>query len=225
MGAMVTDWGGRSNEFMPQPFGGGGQWDMDAATFSFDLGTALLVVDLQNDFADPRGSLYVRGASQVVERANANVRLATQAGAMIAYSQDWHPAHTPHFAQDGGIWPVHCVAGSWGAQFVPELVVSGAVFRKGTGGEDGYSAFSMRDVATGATTRTGLADALVEAGIGVVVLCGIATDYCVKETALDAVGLGYEVVVLTDAIRAVDVHPGDGDRALQAMRRAGVRCV
>jgi nicotinamidase/pyrazinamidase len=198
---------------------------MDSATFSFNLRTALLVVDLQNDFADPRGSLYVRGASEVIDRANANVRLAKQAGATIAYTQDWHPAHTPHFAQDGGIWPVHCVADSWGAQFVPNLIVDGIVFRKGTGGEDGYSGFWMRDVGTGETRSTGLGDALSQAGVGLVALCGLATDYCVKETALDAIRLGYQVVVLTDAIRAVDLHPGDGERALQAMRRAGVRCI
>ena len=198
---------------------------MDSATFSFNLRTALLVVDLQNDFADPRGSLYVRGASEVIDRANANVRLAKQAGATIAYTQDWHPAHTPHFAQDGGIWPVHCVADSWGAQFVPNLIVDGIVFRKGTGGEDGYSGFWMRDVGTGETRSTGLGDALSQAGVGLVALCGLATDYCVKETALDAIRLGHQVVVLTDAIRAVDLHPGDGERALQAMRRAGVRCI
>jgi nicotinamidase/pyrazinamidase len=198
---------------------------MDSATFSFNLRTALLVVDLQNDFADPRGSLYVRGASEVIDRANANVRLAKQAGATIAYTQDWHPAHTPHFAQDGGIWPVHCVADSWGAQFVPNLIVDGIIFRKGTGGEDGYSGFWMRDVGTGETRSTGLGDALSQAGVGLVALCGLATDYCVKETALDAIRLGYQVVVLTDAIRAVDLHPGDGERALQAMRRAGVRCI
>ena len=198
---------------------------MDSATFSFNLRTALLVVDLQNDLADPRGSLYVRGASEVIDRANANVRLAKQAGATIAYTQDWHPAHTPHFAQDGGIWPVHCVADSWGAQFVPNLIVDGIIFRKGTGGEDGYSGFWMRDVGTGETRSTGLGDALSQAGVGLVALCGLATDYCVKETALDAIRLGYQVVVLTDAIRAVDLHPGDGERALQAMRRAGVRCI
>ncbi len=198
---------------------------MDSATFSLNLRTALLVVDLQNDFAGPRGSLYVRGASEVIDRANANVRLAKQAGATIAYTQDWHPAHTPHFAQDGGIWPVHCVADSWGAQFVPNLIVDGIVFRKGTGGEDGYSGFWMRDVGTGETRSTGLGDALSQAGVGLVALCGLATDYCVKETALDAIRLGYQVVVLTDAIRAVDLHPGDGERALQAMRRAGVRCI
>jgi nicotinamidase/pyrazinamidase len=210
---------------MPRTIGVDGQRDMDSAAFSYNPRTALLVVDLQNDFADPRGSLYVRGANEIIDRANANVRLAKQAGAMIAYTQDWHPAHTPHFAQDGGIWPVHCVVDSWGAQFVPTLIVDGAVFRKGTGGEDGYSGFSVRDVGTGETRSTELGEALSRAGIRLIAICGVATDYCVKETALDAIDLGYEVVVLTDAIRAVDRYPGDGDRALQSMRRAGVRCI
>jgi nicotinamidase/pyrazinamidase len=196
-----------------------------SVALSFDPRTALVVVDLQNDFADPRGSLHVPGAGEVIEPANAGVRLAKQAGATVAYTQDWHPPHTPHFAQDGGIWPVHCVADSWGAQFVPSLIVDGIVIRKGTGGEDGYSGFSVRDVGTGETRSTGLAEALSEAGIGEIVLCGLATDYCVKDTALDAVGLGYQVTVLTHAIRAVDLHPGDGERALEAMRRAGTRCI
>lgn len=191
----------------------------------FGSRTALVVVDLQNDFADPQGNLYVPGGEEVVERANANIRLAEQAGALIAYSQDWHPPHTPHFARDGGIWPVHCVAGSWGARFVPALIVNGAVFRKGTGEEDGYSAFSTRDVPTGETHTTGLDRLLSDAGVRRVVLCGLATDYCVKETVLDAVRLGFEAVVLTDAVRAVDLHPGDGVQALEVMRRAGARFV
>lgn len=198
---------------------------MDDAADLFDARTALVVLDLQNDFADPRGSLYVKDAGEVVERANTYIRLAGKAGALIAYTQDWHPAHTPHFAQDGGIWPVHCVAGSWGARFVPGLTVDGAVFRKGTGGEDGYSGFSMLDVGTGEARATGLRRALSEAGVRRVVLCGVATDYCVKETALDAIRLGFEVVVLTDAVRAVDRDRGDGARALEAMRRAGARCI
>lgn len=198
---------------------------VDGTAISFGPRAALLVVDLQNDFADPGGSLYVQGGEEVVQRANTYVRLARESGAMIAYSQDWHPAHTPHFAQDGGTWPVHCVADSWGAQLVPDLVVDGPVFRKGTGGEDGYSAFSMRDVGSGEITATGLAHALADAGVRVLVVCGIATDYCVKETALDALGLGYEVVVPTDAVRAVDLHQGDGVRALEAIRRAGAHCI
>ena len=144
---------------------------------------ALLVVDLQNDFADPRGSLYVRGGEDIVPLANAHVRRARAAGAMVIYTQDWHPPHTPHFAQDGGTWPVHCVADTWDADFVPDLVVDGPAIQKGTGGEDGYSGFSVRDVETGTITSTELAQLLSAGGVRVIVLCGLATDYCVKETA------------------------------------------
>ena len=127
---------------------------MVTAAFSYNSRTALLVVDLQNDFADPRGSLYVRGANELIDKANAYVRLAKEAGAMIAYTQDWHPADTPYFAQDGGIWPVHCVIDSWGAQLVPTLIVDGVVFRKGNGRGGRLSEFSVRDVGTGETRST-----------------------------------------------------------------------
>jgi nicotinamidase/pyrazinamidase len=184
-------------------------------------GTGLLVVDLQNDFADRRGSLYVDGSEQIVPVANEQVRRAAAGGAAVIYTQDWHPPHTPHFAQDGGIWPVHCVAGTWGAAFVPDLLVEGSVVHKGTGGEDGYSGFSVRDVPTGAVSATRLAELLSAARVRQIVLCGVATDYCVKETSLDAIGLGYRVIVLTGAVRAVDREPGDGERALEAMAAAG----
>ena len=188
---------------------------------AYGPGTVLLVVDVQNDFADPAGSLYVRGGKEVVSVANAQIHRAHEAGAMVVYTQDWHPPHTPHFAQDGGVWPVHCVAGSWGADFVPELVVDGRVIRKGTGGEDGYSAFSVRDVRTGSTSATELGRLLSAADIHVVVLCGLATDYCVRETALDAIGLGYEVIVLRNGVRAVNLQLGDGRRALEVIGNAG----
>src|SRR5688572_16806546 len=99
--------------------------------------TALIVVDMQNDFADPSGALYVRDGEQVVPLVNAEVGRAREAGAFVAYTQDWHPEHTPHFEQDGGVWPVHCVQETWGAQFYPELDIDGPVVRKGTSGEDG----------------------------------------------------------------------------------------
>ena len=185
-------------------------------------GVALIVVDLQNDFADPGGSLYVRGGEEVVPISNAQIRRARDAGAIVVYTQDWHPQHTPHFAEDGGTWPVHCVAGTWGAEFVPELVVEGPVVHKGTGGEDGYSGFSVRDVETGMTSSTELAQLLSAAHVHAIVICGLTTDYCVKETALDAIHLGYGVGVVRNGVRAVNLHLGDGERALEAMRTAGV---
>ena len=116
----------------------------------------LIVVDVQNDFADLRGSLHVAGAEGIVPAVNAQVSLARKAGSPVLYSQDWHPEHTPHFAVDGGAWPVHCVADSWGAKLYPALDVAlGApLIRKGADGEDGYSAFTMRDPETGDSTPT-----------------------------------------------------------------------
>jgi nicotinamidase/pyrazinamidase len=130
---------------------------------------------------------------------------------------------TPHFAKDGGIWPVHCVQETWGAAFHPELRVDAdaIVVRKGADGRDGYSAFSVRDPRSGDVEATQLQSLLHEYGIGRVVIAGLATDYCVVETALDAIRLGHPTVVLLDAIRAVDLQAGDGDRALQRMRDAG----
>jgi len=186
--------------------------------------TALLVVDVQNDFADPHGSLYVRGGEAVIAPINADIRAAQTAGSPVVYTQDWHPASTPHFARDGGTWPVHCVQGTWGAEFHPDLLVlDGApVVRKGSGGEDGYSAFSVRDPVSGDVTRTQLGGLLRERGVERVVIAGLATDYCVKETGLDAVRLGLHPTVLRDAVRAVDLQPGDGARALDELAAAGV---
>jgi nicotinamidase/pyrazinamidase len=188
----------------------------------YDAGTALIVVDVQNDFADPRGSLAVRGGEQVVEPINGEIDDARAAGAVVVYTQDWHPEHTPHFLQDGGIWPVHCVAGSWGAELHPGLVlVEGPTIHKGEDGRDGYSAFSVRDPVGGETEPTRLERVLRERNIERIVLAGLATDYCVVESVLDGRRLGLDVEVLTTAIRAVDLEAGDGDRALERMRDAG----
>jgi nicotinamidase/pyrazinamidase len=187
----------------------------------YDRTTGLLVVDVQNDFADPAGSLYVKGGEEVVPVANAEIERALGAGARVFYTQDWHPASTPHFKKDGGIWPVHCVQGMWGAEFHPELHVEGSVVRKGSNGEDGYSGFTMRDPTTSETIPTALAAMLEEAGVTRLVLAGLTTDYCVKETLLDARRHGYPVTVIEDAIRAVDLAPGDGDRAKEEMLAAG----
>lgn len=189
-----------------------------------DLGpkAALIVVDVQNDFADPRGSLYVRDAEAVIPIINEQVDAARTAGAFVVYTQDWHPASTPHFKKDGGIWPVHCVKGTWGAQLHPDLEVVGESLKKGTEGEDGYSAFSVRDPRSGETAPTLLEEMLRERGVRAVTVCGLTTDYCVVETVLDARRLDFSTGVLSEAIRAVDIHAGDGDRALERMREAGV---
>jgi len=189
----------------------------------FDSATALVVVDVQNDFADPSGSLYVDGGEEVVAAVNVEVARAARAGAAVVYTQDWHPADTPHFAKDGGVWPVHCVGDTWGARLHPALTVAeGAEFvRKGVDGQDGYSAFSVREPLTGARSATALEGLLKARGISRVVVVGLATDYCVKETALDAVRLGFDTAVLAGAIAAVDLEPGDGRRAVEQMRAAG----
>lgn len=189
--------------------------------FNYDRETALVVVDVQNDFADPSGNLYVRGGEGVVPVVNSEIARARSAGARVVYTADWHPETTPHFAKDGGIWPVHCVGDTWGAAFHPNLIVDGPVVRKGTGGEDGYSGFSMRDPESDVVTETGLRDQLERWGVEKVVVCGLATDYCVKATALDGARFGFEVTVLEDAISAVDLEAGDGARAIAEMKDAG----
>lgn len=190
----------------------------------YDSNTALVVVDVQNDFADPSGSLTVAGGESVIDYINDQIDLARAAGATIAYSRDWHPESTPHFEKDGGIWPVHCVAGTRGAEFHPalKLIDDSVRIKKGTSGEDGYSAFSMRDPETGAESATGLANELEERAVRKVVVVGLALDYCVKETALDSVREGFETVLLADGTRPVNLATGDGARAVADLVRAGV---
>jgi nicotinamidase/pyrazinamidase len=188
----------------------------------YNAQTALIVVDVQNDFTDPNGSLYVMGGAAIVPRINGQVDEAIAAGAVVIYTQDWHPEHTPHFAQDGGIWPVHCVGGTWGAEFHPRLKVAGQTVRKGVNGEDGYSGFTIRDPKTGETIPTELGGLLRDRSIERVVVCGLATDFCVNATAIDSANLGFETAVLTDAIRAVNLKTGDNERAIEEMKRAGV---
>lgn len=189
----------------------------------YDSGTALVVVDVQNDFADPSGSLYVQGGdSEVVPAVNREVDQALERGTSIFYTQDWHPERTPHFAIDGGIWPVHCVAGSTGAEFHPDLRVEGPSVHKGANGEDGYSGFTMRDPVSGETIPTPLASMIRDAGCSRVVVVGLALDYCVKDTALDSAREGFDTTVLLAATAAVNLAPDDGDKAIAELRQAGV---
>jgi nicotinamidase/pyrazinamidase len=187
----------------------------------YSASTAVIVVDVQNDFADPNGSLFVSGAPDILPFINREIAAATWVGALIVRTQDWHPASTPHFAKDGGIWPDHCVADTWGAAFHPDLISSGPVIRKGVDGEDGYSGFTVRHPIEGHKTPTGLDDLLAENNITDIVVIGLATDYCVKETVIDALSHGYRCTVLTDGIRAVNLDPADGSRAIEQMEAAG----
>lgn len=184
--------------------------------------TALIVVDVQNDFADPKGSLYVTGGEETVPFINAHIEAARADGATVVRTQDWHPESTPHFEKDGGIWPVHCVADTWGAEFHPALVDHGKVIRKGTGGEDGYSGFTVRDPETGEESSTGLEAMLRDTDITAVAVLGLATDYCVLQTAVDAARLGFATTLLADGVRGVNIDPGDSARAIAEMVTCGV---
>jgi nicotinamidase/pyrazinamidase len=188
---------------------------------TYDARTALIVTDIQNDFADPSGSLYVNGGELVVQVANRQIEHATEAGALVVYTQDWHPPVTPHFAKDGGIWPVHCVGDTWGAELHPDLMVVGEVIRKGTEGEDGYSGFTVRDPRSGRRQGTSLEPLLQRRGVARTVIIGLATDYCVKATALDASAKGFHTIVPMEAVAAVELRPGDGERALEAIVASG----
>ena len=190
----------------------------------FTATTALIVVDIQNDFAHPSGSLHVPGAEAVIASANRLLSEAASASAVIIYTQDWHPLHTPHFVSDGGIWPVHCVGNSWGARFHEELFMADApVVRKGVDGADGYSGFTTRDPQSGDQQPTTLEARLRDASIRRCVIIGLATDYCVKETALDAQRLDFETIVAREAVAAVNLNPGDGERACSEMALAGIQ--
>lgn len=191
----------------------------------YDERTALLVVDVQNDFADSAGSLAVRGAEVILPRINEEVSRAREASSLVVYTQDWHPEVTPHFARDGGTWPVHCVGGTWGAELHPSLRVDGERIRKGVGGEDGYSGFTVREPISGVESSTDLEPMLRELAIERVVVCGLATDYCVRATALDAARLGFATSLVVAAVAAVDLEAHDGERAIAEMAEAGISLV
>jgi nicotinamidase/pyrazinamidase len=180
-------------------------------------GDALIVVDMQQDFL-PGGALGVAGGDRVVPLINRWIERFEAAGLPIVYSRDWHPPDHCSFVPQGGIWPEHCVADSPGAAFPPSLTVSRApvIVSKATAkDEEAYSAFQ----------GTGLADLLRARGVQRCFLAGLATDYCVRATVEDALAAGFEAVVLTDGVRAVELEEGDGERALAAMRAAGARLV
>ncbi|MDE0330971.1 MAG: nicotinamidase [Nitrospinae bacterium] len=180
------------------------------AEYSPGAQDGLIVVDLQVDFC-PGGALAVSEGDKIVSPVN---RLLEISGWTKVATRDWHPADHTSFQAQGGIWPVHCVADTRGAAFHPqmksgnvEMVVSKATTRDA----EAYSGFD----------GTALADDLRASGIERLFVCGLATDYCVKATALDARREGFEVVVVEDAIRAVNVEPKDGETAIEEMRAAG----
>ena len=177
---------------------------------------ALLVVDVQNDFC-PGGALAVSHGDEVVAPLNKLIDEFLERGDPVYMSRDWHPRQTKHFAEYGGVWPVHCVQHTKGAEFHPALRHDPRikVVSKGLGDTDCYSAFDETD----------LNSELHKAGVEEVVIGGLATDYCVKNTVLDALKNGFKVKAVEDAMRAVDLHPGDGEKAIAEMRAAGAEII
>jgi nicotinamidase/pyrazinamidase len=188
-----------------------------------EAGDGLLLVDVQNDFC-PGGALAVPDGDRVVPVLNAYTRAFVAAGRPVFASRDWHPPRSAHFQAGGGPWPPHCVQGTPGAAFHPDLALPPAVtvVSKGSDPADagGYSAFDATDEAG----RT-LAERLTAAGVTHLYVGGLATDYCVRASVLDALRAGLRVTVIGDGVRGVEVTPGDSARALLEMRAAGAALV
>ena len=183
---------------------------------------ALLIVDLQNDFC-PGGALEVADGDQVVPVLNRLAARAAALGLPVYASRDWHPIDSIHFSANGGQWPAHCVAGTPGARLHPDLALPSRamIVSKGTTrDEHGYSAFEGQ-----VTGRGALADDLVARGVDHLIVGGLATDYCVRASVLDARRLGFGVTVVEDGVRAVNLAPGDGTRAIDEMREAGANVI
>ena len=177
---------------------------------------ALLVIDVQNDFC-PGGTLAVPRGDEVIEPLNQLIDEFLERGAPVYKSRDWHTPTSKHFAAYGGTWPVHCVQNTEGAEFHPALRDDPriTVISKGLGDTNCYSAFDETDLAT----------QLQKQNVEEVVVGGLATDYCVKQTVLDALKHGFKVKAVENAMRTVDLQPGDGDRALDEMHEAGAEIV
>lgn len=176
-------------------------------------GNALLVVDTQNDFM-PGGALGVDGGDEIVPLVNRLVRQFHDAGLPIVFSRDWHPEAHCSFEEQGGPWPPHCVQGSIGAEFFPAIHIPEdaiIVSKASRADEEAYSAFQGTD----------LAELLNRKGVSRLLIVGLATDYCVLASARDALKKGFEIIVLEEGVRAVNVRPDDGRRALQELRKSG----
>jgi nicotinamidase/pyrazinamidase len=183
---------------------------------------ALLVVDIQKDFC-AGGALAAPGGVEIIPAVNRHVAAASTRGMPVYATRDWHPVRTTHFKEYGGNWPPHCVQGTAGAQFHPALKLppDAIIVNKGDDPErHGYSAFEGH-TSEGKT----LLDDLRDRHITRVYVAGIATDYCVRQSALDALRAGLEVRVLPDAIAGIDVRPGDAQRALDEISAAGAELV
>jgi nicotinamidase/pyrazinamidase len=176
------------------------------------MARALVIVDYQNDFARPDGALSVPAGEEIAGAINAHA--ASGEYGLVLATRDWHPADHGSFAEQGGPWPPHCVQGSEGAELHPDLdtgPIDGIVDKGQDPGTDGYSGFDA----------TGLAERLRGEGVDELTIVGLATDYCVRNTALDALREGFAVRVDPTAVRGVEVEAGDSERALDELRAAG----
>jgi nicotinamidase/pyrazinamidase len=181
---------------------------------------ALLIIDVQNDFC-PGGALPVEDGDQVVPVLNRYIGLFSEYGLPVYATRDWHPRNTPHFIEYGGQWPPHCVQNTWGAQFHAELDIEGkvTVVSKGmTVESEGYSGFEAID-----SQGRSLDELLQAQQVVALVVGGLATDYCVRATVLDAQRRGYETYLAIDAVRGIDAHAGDVRNAVARMERAGAQ--
>lgn len=178
---------------------------------------ALIVVDIQNDFCSG-GALEVKDAEQIVELVNRLIKRFESDGMPVVFTRDWHPVNHISFIENGGIWPVHCVAGSVGAEFHPDLYfpsVSILVSKANTAEDEAYSGFQ----------GTGLFSNLRDLGIEELIVVGLATDYCVKNTVLDALKLGFSVDVVKEAVKAVNIDSNDEIISLNEMKKHGARVI
>ncbi len=176
---------------------------------------ALLVVDVQRDFC-PGGALAVKDGGKVVPVLNKTIEAFERSGLPVFFTRDWHPPNHISFKSRGGVWPPHCVQGTNGAGFHPDLVIphSATIISKGDNPDaEAYSGFQ----------GTNLESRLKEMGIDEVFICGLTTDYCVRETTIDALHSGFKASVMEDCVKAVDAKAGDGARALADMKKAGAK--
>jgi nicotinamidase/pyrazinamidase len=179
---------------------------------------ALLVVDVQNDFC-PGGALGIHGGDRIIPILNRYIKYFEMENLPIFVTRDWHPKVSKHFEQFGGVWPIHCIEGSYGAQFHPELELpkEALLMSKGMGPEeDSYSAFHSTD-----PSGMALGNLLKTFGVTQIYISGLATDYCVKYSVLDAIEYGLEVIILADAIAGVNLQPNDSSLAMEVMVSRG----
>jgi len=188
-----------------------------SAAIALRAGDVLIIVDVQRDFL-PGGALPVTMGQTVIPVLNRYIQEFDACGLKVIASRDWHPPEHCSFTRNGGVWPVHCVAGTHGAGFAPDLALPpmAEIVCKGTlAAAEAYSAF----------TGTDLVQRLRDCGCRRVFIGGLATDYCVRATALDALSEGFKVVILKDAVRSVDGVPGEGERALAQLVAGGAQLI